>query len=181
MEANAGTDSGVMTMKRMMMLILVFAVVIPADANWNRASLQRRAEMMADRYRVPSEALKAICERESGWNPKAVGSAGEIGLCQLRPQTVALMRGPGWRRDLSDEQRIALIQQELYNPDTNLEWAARYLRWMIREAKGDITLAIAAYNAGPGVIRYVNRVKDSMQGYGEAAFLPVADRTIAKK
>ena len=166
-------------MKRLFLIMLSWALITPAYANWNRASLERHAEATARRYEVPAEALKAICERESSWNPKALGQAGEIGLCQLRPQTVALMKGPNWRRDLTDQDRIKLIQRELYDPEKNLEWAAKYLRWMMREARGDITLAIAAYNAGPGVIRYVNRVKDSMGDYGEpgAMFLPAVDRS----
>ena len=163
-------------------LLLLSAVAVPADANWSKSALQRRAEITAKRFHVPAETLKAICERESSWNPQAVGSYGEIGLCQLRPQTVALMKGPNWRKDLSDDARIALITRELYDPTKNLEWAAKYLRWMIREARGDVTLAIAAYNAGPGVIRYVNNVKDSMEGYDTStAFFPLSDRAIARK
>lgn len=150
-------------MKQLVAFVLVI-LALPAYA-WTRAALERHAEATAARYDVPADALKAICQRESSWNPKAVGRAGEIGLCQLRPETVALMKGPNWRRDLSEPERISLIQQELYDPQKNLEWAAKYLRWMMREANGDITLAIAAYNAGPGVIHYVRRVKLSMQDY----------------
>lgn len=159
-----------------LMIVLLILVAMPAAAQWKRETLERHAETIAGRYGVPADTLKAICERESSWNPKAVGSVGEIGLCQLRPQTVALMKGAAWRRDLKEEERIKLIESELFDPRVNLAWAAQYLRWMMREAKGDITLAIAAYNAGPGVIRYVNRVKDTM-GEGEvkpaAAEVPV--------
>lgn len=161
-------------MKRLFLVIFACAAVVPADANWSRASLQKKAEVTANRFQVPAETLKAICERESGWNPSALGRVGEIGLCQLRPQTVALMKGRSWRADLPEDERLRLIEQELYDPNKNLEYAAQYLRWMIREAKGDITLAIAAYNAGPGVIRYVHRVKDSMGNY-EGGLLPVAN------
>lgn len=147
------------------LILFVFALLALPAYGWTRAGLERHAETTAALYAVPADALKAICERESSWNPNAVGRAGEIGLCQLRPETVALMKGPNWRRDLSEAERVSLIQKELYDPEKNLEWAAKYLRWMIREANGDITLAIAAYNAGPGVIHYVNRVKLSMQDY----------------
>lgn len=147
------------------LLILLAALVALPAYGWSRSVLEKTAEATATRYQVPADALKAICQRESSWNPKAVGRAGEIGLCQLRPETVALMKGPNWRRDLDEQGRMSLIQQELYDPRKNLEWAAKYLRWMIREANGDITLAIAAYNAGPGVIHYVKRVKLSMQDY----------------
>ena len=175
--ANDTIETGVLKMKRLFLIIVSFLLITPAYANGSRSSLERHAEAAARRNQVPVEALKAICERESSWNPKALGQAGEIGLCQLRPQTVAQMKGPNWRRDLKDQDRIKLIETELYDPAKNLEWAAKYLRWMMREAKGDITLAIAAYNAGPGVIRYVNRVKDSMGDYGEpgGGFLPVVD------
>lgn len=162
-------------------MFLLSALAAPADASWSKSALERRAEIMAKRYGVPGETLKAICERESSWNPLAVGRQGEIGLCQLRPETVLLMKGPNWRRDLSDSARIALVTRELYDPITNLEWAAKYLHWMIKEARGDVTLAIAAYNAGPGVIRYVNNVKDSMEAYTDTAYFPLADRAIARR
>lgn len=152
-----------------LMLMLLALIAMPVDAKWKRETLEKHAHTVADRYGVPADTLKAICERESSWNPSAVGSVGEIGLCQLRPQTVALMKGPNWRPELSEAERIKLIETELFDPRANLVWAARYLRWMIREARGDMNLAIAAYNAGPGVIRYVNRVKDTIGGYGPEA------------
>lgn len=165
-------------MKSLMIVLLVLVAMPASAAQWKRETLERHAETIAGRYGVPADTLKAICERESSWNPRAVGSVGEIGLCQLRPQTVALMKGATWRKDLNENERIKLIESELFDPRANLAWAAQYLRWMMREAKGDITLAIAAYNAGPGVIRYVHRVKDTM-GEGEIKPAPAGVPTIA--
>lgn len=140
-------------------------VVSTAQANWSRADLEKQAGIAAAKHGVPAEALKAICTRESNWNPTALGRAGEVGLCQIRPTTVLMMYGAEWRTDLSEKDRLYLIERELYSPIRNLHLAALYLRWMLREADGDITLAIAGYNAGPGAIRYVRRVQLTMRDY----------------
>lgn len=147
------------------LLVALTLFAAPTEAGWTRAALEKEAERAAAQYGVPAHALKAICTRESNWNPTAIGAVGEIGLCQLRPTTVLMLYGPTWRAELPQAERLALIRQELFNPVRNLQLAARYMRWMIREAGDDLALAIAGYNAGPGAIRYVRRVQTTMETY----------------
>lgn len=154
--------------------LFVAAIVAPAQAGVSRTYLEKQAELVAHKHGIPGKTLKAICARESSWNPNAVGPVGEIGLCQLRPTTVASMKGKDWRADLSEAERLKLIEKELFEPRTNLHWAARYIKMMIKEADGDVTLAIAAYNAGPGIIRYVKRVRTSIAEFEEAERVPLA-------
>lgn len=77
----------------------------------------------------------AMIQRESNFDPRAVSSAGAVGLGQLMPATA-----------------LDLGVRDRYSPRQNLEGAARYLAEML-EQFGSFELALAAYNAGPGNVR----------------------------
>ncbi len=89
----------------------------------------------AVRHRLDSLLLASIVEVESGFDPEAVSRRGATGLMQLMPSTAG---------SASDE---------LCDPERNLDAGARYLRHLLRLYDGDLELALAAYNAGPGNVR----------------------------
>jgi soluble lytic murein transglycosylase-like protein len=92
---------------------------------------------------VDGRLLAALTWSESSFRPSAVSRAGAAGLTQLMPATA---RGLGLRVDSSVDQR--------FDPETNLNAGARYLRQQIVRF-GSVELGLAAYNAGPGnVVRY---------------------------
>jgi soluble lytic murein transglycosylase-like protein len=94
----------------------------------------------ANKYNVDSDLVKAIIKAESNFNHLAVSRVGAKGLMQLMPSTASLLR-------VSDS----------FHPETNIEGGVRYLRYLLDLFKGNLPLAIAAYNAGEGaVIRYNN-------------------------
>ncbi|NOZ25603.1 MAG: lytic transglycosylase domain-containing protein [Nitrospirae bacterium] len=93
------------------------------------------AEKTAKRYALDPDLVKAVIEMESGWNPRAVSSRGAIGLMQLMPETAADM-------GVSNP----------YDPEENIEGGVKYLKRLLRRF-GDIRLALAAYNAGPSVVK----------------------------
>lgn len=94
-------------------------------------------ERTADRYELDRRLLAAVVEAESNFNPRVVSPRGAVGLTQVLPATGGL---PG---------------DELHDPDTNLDAGARYLRSLLDQYDGDVSLALAAYNAGPSrVARY---------------------------
>jgi soluble lytic murein transglycosylase-like protein len=86
------------------------------------------AEFGVDKYLV-----KAVIHAESGYNPNAVSSKGAAGLMQLMPAT-------------AQDLRVA----DSFNPSDNIRGGVRYLRFLLDTFKGDVTLALAAYNAGLG-------------------------------
>jgi Transglycosylase SLT domain len=99
--------------------------------------------------------LRAIIHVESGFNPSAVSAKGAIGLMQLMPATA---------------RRIGVdtSQRALFDPATNINAGARYLRVLMDMFAGRPDLAIAAYNAGEGaVIRYRRQIPPypETQGY----------------
>ncbi len=88
---------------------------------------------MAERYSVDPLLVAAVMEVESGFDPNAVSAMGAIGLMQVLPTTVELY---------SDE--------DPFEPAVNVRVGVRYLRALLDQFDGDVTLALAAYNAGPG-------------------------------
>jgi hypothetical protein len=85
-------------------------------------------------YRVPPALVKAVVAAESAFDPRAVSRKGAKGLMQLMPQTAT-----------------ALGVEHPYEPASNLRGGTEYLRAML-DRYGDISRALAAYNAGPTAV-----------------------------
>ena len=84
------------------------------------------------------DLLRAVISRESGFDPCAVSDKGALGLMQLMPETAE-----------------ALGVTDVFDPEQNVRGGARYLGELLDRYGGDLVLALAAYNAGPGrVARY---------------------------
>lgn len=99
-------------------------------------------EQAAREHRLDQALLHAVITVESGYDPQAVSHRGAVGLMQLMPQTA---RRYGVRN--------------LYDPAQNIRGGARYLRDLLGKFNNDLTLALAAYNAGEDAIaRHGNRV-----------------------
>lgn len=87
----------------------------------------------AKKYNLPVKLIKSIIKHESNFNPSAVSHAGASGLMQLMPATA---RGLG--------------VTNILDPLQNIMGGSKYLRNMLDKYDGNLKLAIAAYNAGPG-------------------------------
>jgi soluble lytic murein transglycosylase-like protein len=87
------------------------------------------------------EIAEAVMAVESGYNPAAVGGAGEIGLMQLLPSTARMLGFGGTLADLAD-------------PATNIHYGVTYLAQAWRLAGGDLCTAVMKYRAGHGETRF---------------------------
>lgn len=89
----------------------------------------------AYRFDLEPALMHAVVRAESGFNPRAVSRAGARGLMQLMPATA-----------------IEVGVRDVFHPQENLEGGASYLRGLLDRYSGDVHLALAAYNAGPGAV-----------------------------
>lgn len=124
-------------------------------------SLDDIIERYAVANRLENALVRAVIKAESDYNPRAVSSKGAKGMMQLIPETAREMK---------------VIDP--FDPEDNIRGGTRYLRKMLDLFNGNLDLALAAYNAGPGAVRrhggippysetrqYVQRVKRFLQSY----------------
>lgn len=99
----------------------------------NPAEFDQIINSCSSEFGVDRSLVKAVIHAESGYNPNAVSSKGAAGLMQLMPST-------------AQDLKVA----NSFNPSENIRGGVRYLRFLLDTFKGDVTLALAAYNAGLG-------------------------------
>jgi len=95
----------------------------------------------ASRYGVDAELITSVIAAESNFDPKAVSRKNARGLMQLLPETAA---------------RFGV--KDVFDPKENIEAGTRYLRELLQMYNSDLTLTLAAYNAGPERIQQYGRV-----------------------
>ena len=88
---------------------------------------------------LPIALVDAVITMESGYNPSARGSSGEIGLMQVKPATARMVRS-----------LTGVRAGSLSVPADNLRIGMAYLNWCYKRAKRDVSATIGCYNAGPG-------------------------------
>lgn len=127
----------------------------------NPAEYDHIIKSCSDKYGVSASLIKAVIHAESGYNPNAVSHKGASGLMQLMPGTAK-----------------SLKVNNSFDPKDNVEGGVKYLRFLLDTFKGDVSLALAAYNAGLSRVakyggippyaetrNYVNKVLSYMNSY----------------
>lgn len=101
--------------------------------------VEKSVQQAAAKYSLSPELIRGVIRAESNYKVDAVSSAGARGLMQLMPETA---------RELGVTNPFDIRQ--------NIDGGARYLRQMLDRFGGDLKLALAAYNAGPGAVEQFN-------------------------
>jgi soluble lytic murein transglycosylase-like protein len=110
-------------------------------------------EGAAKRHQVEPRLLLGVIEQESSFHACAVSAKGAKGLMQLMPATI-------------EQFNVA----DVFDPAQNIEAGTTFLRQLLDKYKGDLKLALAAYNAGAGAVDNSGGVPDiqETQNYVEA-------------
>ena len=111
-------------------------------------TLEELLNMAADKYDVPRDLVKAVVKTESDFTPTAVSHCGATGLMQLMPKTAAYL-------GVNDST----------DPFQNVMGGTKYLSQLIDKYDGNYSLALAAYNGGPGNVAKYDGVPPFCEGY----------------
>lgn len=102
----------------------------------------------ADKYSLDPSLISAVIKTESAFDSQAISRKGAMGLMQLMPGTA---------RDMGVDNP--------FDPDENIEGGARYLKHLVDKYNGDLTRALAAYNAGPHRVETSSQLPNETRDY----------------
>jgi hypothetical protein len=115
---------------------------IPPEVLAEKTPFERAIRTAAERYKLDADLIHCVIAVESNFDPKAISPKNARGLMQLLPQTAA---------------RFGV--KDIFDPEENINAGSHYLRDLLEKYGQNLTLALAAYNAGPErVDQYGHRV-----------------------
>lgn len=110
------------------------------SSQWKGGTVPYQAEVQAaaEATQIEPALIHAVIATESGYNPKALSRKGAYGLMQVLPATA---------------QTMTAIPVRQWSVPQQILWGSHYLKRMLDMFEGNVTLALAAYNAGPQAVK----------------------------
>lgn len=109
--------------------------VASTDKKYSKDEIYDIISEISSKHGVNEKLIRALIRQESGYNPTVVSKAGATGLMQLMPATAK-----------------SLGVNDAKDPVQNIDGGVRYLKSLMKKYNGNLILALAAYNAGPGAV-----------------------------
>lgn len=116
-----------------------FKPIIQSRFKQNKKKYNEIIAKAASKHNVDEKLLHAVIQTESAYRAKAVSSAGAVGLMQLMPETA---------------KRYGVTNRT--DPVENINGGTRYLKDLLKMFNSNLSLAVAAYNAGENAVRKYN-------------------------
>jgi soluble lytic murein transglycosylase-like protein len=117
-----------------------YGVAKPVSGHKRSTAYDDLITQHASRHALQPDFVRAVIQAESAFNPWARSPKGAMGLMQLMPGTAA-------------EYQVL----NAYDPAENIRAGVAYLKSLLTRFNGDVSLALAAYNAGPGAVEKYGR------------------------
>lgn len=112
----------------------------PGKLHWKSGAIPYQAEVQAAARitNMDPALIHAVIAAESGYNPRAQSKKGAYGLMQVLPATA---------------RSLTSVPVKQWSANQQILWGSRYLKQMLNMFEGDMSLALAAYNAGPNAVK----------------------------
>ena len=135
------------------LIILAISILLGFVIDYGITFLQKQyypikysefVEKYSKEYNVPEAIIYAVIKAESNFKSDAVSHSGAVGLMQLMPTTFQDITTNFLYENLDIGMR--------YDPETNIKYGVYYLSWIYTNFAHDWETAVAAYNAGVGIV-----------------------------
>lgn len=130
----------------LIILIVVFITVffVSKDKIFENFLYKNYIQSSAKEFNVDPVLILSVIKEESRFKNTAISNVGAIGLMQLMPKT---------SKEIAQRLKVKNFSLEmLKNPEINIRFGAYYLQKLIAKYDGNLILALAAYNAGIGIV-----------------------------
>ena len=122
-------------MKKIILALVIGCSIVTSAIASDKLEIFIKIIQQAEKHKVPSDFALAIVRTESGYNPFMRGEHGEYGLGQIKCPTARMM---GFKGNCD----------QLFDPNTNLEYSMKYLRKALDVANNNLCDAATLYNRG---------------------------------
>lgn len=167
----------------LLLIVTIVMLLIKSDLFWNLLSPIFYKDILykyAGIYKMDPLLIAAIINVESKFSPVATSKKGAIGLMQILPTTA---------EEIAKELNIDYINvDELYEPEKNIKIGFYYISKLQKKFKGNIILALAAYNAGMSNVDKWQEYKETrefvhkvLKTYNKFKFIQKLKRTLQVK